>query len=104
LQDQPGELRTGYFTPEENEYCNAVIQDFKRGYLNTIQGQSIITYLAKKLGCRALRVQKKYPTLLHLKPFRLVKTNGRDDIEQEVEDARVSFLLLQLLFCSLTTI
>lgn len=92
LQDQP-ELRTGYFTPEENEYCIAVIQDFKRGYLNTIQGQTISTYLAKKLGCKVLRIQKKYPALLHLKPFRLVKMNGQDDIEQEVEDARVSVSL-----------
>ena len=95
-------LRTGNFTPEEVEYCQAVIADFKRGYLDTIQGQSISKYLAKKLSCKVPRVQKKFPSILHLKPFRLVKIgNCKGDIEQQVQDARVSFSSEALLVQSL---
>lgn len=72
-------LRSGQFTPEETEYCNAVINYFKRGYLLDAQnGRTLTGYLAKKLNCGIVRVSKRFPSAVNYH-FPATKIQGCDD-------------------------
>ena len=84
-------LRSGQFTPEETEYCNAVINYFKRGYLDAQNGQPLTGYLAKKLNCGIVRVSKRFPSAVNYH-FPATKIQGCDDVvkpSNEIIHARV---------------
>ena len=54
-------LRSGAWTPEEHEYANALIEEFKAGSMQDLaEGTSMRGFLAKMLGCYPKRVSKKY--------------------------------------------
>ncbi|KAL7521571.1 hypothetical protein ACHAWX_006254 [Stephanocyclus meneghinianus] len=87
--DKANELRSGKFSHEEEEYCLAVINDFKLGLLDALPGQNICSYLAKKLGCTYLRISKKFHGIINLPPFAPISIKGSDEkTEQEVANAR----------------
>ena len=78
------------FTNEEVTYCQAVIKEFQRGYLDADAGDSIRKYLAKKLSCSFLRITKRFPDTLQLPPFVPKVIDDLDDgTKQEIENARV---------------
>jgi len=80
----------GTFTSEEISYCVAVIRDWKRGYLDALPGANISKYLSKKLKCTYLRITKRFPSIVHLKPFAPVEVeDDDDDTEEKVDAARV---------------
>eukprot|EP00804_Cyclotella_cryptica_P017144 CCRYP_003360-RD/>CCRYP_003360-RD protein AED:0.07 eAED:0.07 QI:19/1/1/1/0.85/0.75/8/1878/1775 len=83
------EIRSGKFSLEEEEYCLAVINDFKLGLLDALPGQNICSYLAKKLGCTYLRISKKFHGIVNLPPFAPISIKGSDEkTEKEVANAR----------------
>ena len=61
-EDQvPGDsLRTGKWTPEEEEYAKKVIADFHAGVLRAPPATRLRKYLSEKLNCDPMRISKKF--------------------------------------------
>lgn len=57
---QPGALRRGKWTVEEEAYVARVIQDFNSGFLDAPAGTTLRTYLSEKLQCDPMRITKKF--------------------------------------------
>ena len=53
-------LRRGKWTPEEEEYANAVVREFNSGYLDAEAGTTLRIYLSEKLQCDPMRITKKF--------------------------------------------
>lgn len=51
---------SGKWTPEEEEYVECLIAEFKAGYLPLDEGTTLRSFLAKMLSCNPKRVSKKF--------------------------------------------
>jgi hypothetical protein len=59
-KDGTKKLRKGKWTPEEEEYANAVTRYFRSGLLELPNGHTLRSYLAYKLNCDPMRITKKF--------------------------------------------
>lgn len=59
-------LRRGRWSPEELEYANAVIGNFKVGLLTIPPNVTLRSYISEKLKCEPTRIIKKYPGVAFL--------------------------------------
>ena len=57
---EPGELRRGKWTVEEERYVERVIRDFNSGLLPATPGTTLRNYLSEKLNCDPMRITKKF--------------------------------------------
>lgn len=53
-------LRRGKWTPEEEDYANRLIMEFKAGLLPLTDGTTLRTFLSKLLNCDPMRISKKF--------------------------------------------
>ena len=53
-------MRKGKWTPEEEEYAQAIISMFNRGLLPIPVGTTLRCYLSEKLNCDPMRITKKF--------------------------------------------
>lgn len=53
-------VRRGKWTPEEENYANRLIQEFKLGLLPLTDGTTLRTFLSKLLNCDPMRISKKF--------------------------------------------
>lgn len=53
-------LRRGKWTPEEENYANRLIYEFKLGLLPLTDGTTLRTFLSKLLNCDPMRISKKF--------------------------------------------
>ncbi|CAB9510822.1 expressed unknown protein [Seminavis robusta] len=56
--DQP--VHQGKWTPEEEAYVEALVEEFKLGLLPLAEGTSLRTFLSKMLNCQPMRISKKF--------------------------------------------
>lgn len=60
LAPNKDELRRGKWTPEEENYANKLISEFKAGTLPLAEGTTLRTFLSKLLQCDPMRISKKF--------------------------------------------
>lgn len=97
-------IRRGKWTPEEEEYANAVVREFNSGYLDAEPGTTLRIYLSAKLHCDPMRITKKFTGNDSIGK-RVFHPMGRigDGLTREARDAQAShslqlLLLLHVLF------
>jgi hypothetical protein len=57
---RPAELRRGKWTPEEEEYAQRLIKEFKKGLLPLADGTTLRSFLSQLLNCDPMRISKKF--------------------------------------------
>lgn len=58
--DLPLTLHQGKWTPEEEEYVECLIAEFRSGQLPLAEGTSLRIFLSKMLNCNPMRISKKF--------------------------------------------
>lgn len=53
-------LRSGKWTPEEEEYADLLIELFEKGHIDEKNGCTLRSFLSRKLHCAPMRISKKY--------------------------------------------
>lgn len=89
-QSSQNTLRRGKWTPEEEEYANAVVREFNSGYLDAQAGTTLRIYLSEKLQCDPMRITKKFTGNDSIGK-RVFHPTGRigDGLTKEARDAQV---------------
>jgi hypothetical protein len=92
LSDQ-SVLRRGKWSPEEEEYANAVVREFNSGYLDAAAGTTLRIYLSEKLQCDPMRITKKFTgnESIGKRVFHPIGRIG-DELTKEAREAQVCFL------------
>lgn len=83
-------LRRGKWSPEEEEYANAVVKEFNSGYLDAAAGTTLRIYLSEKLQCDPMRITKKFTgnESIGKRVFHPIGRIG-DGLTKEARDAQV---------------
>lgn len=92
---QHNTLRRGKWTPEEEEYANAVVREFNSGYLDAQAGTTLRIYLSEKLQCDPMRITKKFTGNDSIGK-RVFHPTGRvgDGLTKEANDAQVCYVCI----------
>lgn len=53
-------LRSGKWTPEEEEYAELLIELFEKGHIDEKNGRTLRSFLSRRLHCAPMRISKKY--------------------------------------------
>ena len=99
VQDSNG-LRRGKWTPEEENYANRLIQEFKSGLLPLTDGTTLRTFLSKLLNCDPMRISKKFVgnNCIGKQVFRRRQADMDRLTAEEIERSRAELSDLERLF------
>jgi hypothetical protein len=103
-EEAPKQLRHGKWTPEEDQYVNCLIREFKNGLLlSTDDGVTLCQFLAKSLNCDPRRVSKHHRRQfvegnLKLKFRRCSTADLNQSTTEQIQQSRAELSHLQLRF------
>ena len=97
---KPNGLRRGKWTPEEENYANRLIQEFKSGLLPLTDGTTLRTFLSKLLNCDPMRISKKFVgnNCIGKQVFRRRQAEMDRLTSEDIECSRVELSDLERLF------